>query len=109
MPMSIDHIRPLTLGGATIEENLCLACRRCNEHKGARVEGSDLETGNVTPFFNPRLQKWDDHFIWSQDGTLLVGKTATGRATITALKMNHPAIVVSRRLWVSVGWWPPIE
>jgi 5-methylcytosine-specific restriction endonuclease McrA len=36
MPMSVDHIEPEAVGGATTEENLWLACRRCNEFKGAR-------------------------------------------------------------------------
>jgi hypothetical protein len=57
--------------------------------------------------FNPRQQLWIDHFAWSEDGTEIIGKAPCGRATITALKMNNAEIVVARRLWVSVGWWPP--
>jgi 5-methylcytosine-specific restriction endonuclease McrA len=29
--MTIEHIRPESRGGMTIERNLWLACRRCNE------------------------------------------------------------------------------
>jgi len=31
------------------------------------------------------------------------------RATVTALNLNHPLIVESRRRWVAVGWHPPSE
>jgi len=57
--------------------------------------------------FNPRQQKWSEHFAWSEDGTEIQGLTPYGRATVVALKLNNPEIVVARRLWVSAGWWPP--
>jgi hypothetical protein len=109
MPMTIDHILPLASGGATIEHNLWLACRRCNEFKGAQTQATDPETNEQVPLFNPRTQLWPDHFRWSEDGTQVLGITPSGRATILALQMNHPIIVATRRLWVSVGWWPPSE
>jgi hypothetical protein len=107
MPMAIDHIVPSAAGGTDTEENLCLACRRCNEFKGAQTHAGDPETGHTVRLFNPCQQKWNEHFQWSEDGTEIIGKTACGRATINALRMNNPEILVARRLWVSVGWWPP--
>lgn len=107
MPMAIDHIIPSSAGGSDTEENLCLACRRCNEFKGSQIHARDPEIGQTVRLFNPRQQEWDEHFQWSRDGTEIIGKTACGRATTIALKMNNPEIVVARRLWVSVGWWPP--
>jgi hypothetical protein len=59
--------------------------------------------------FNPRRQLWREHFVWSGDGTQIIGLTACGRATVLALKMNNDDIVAARRLWVSVGWHPPAE
>jgi hypothetical protein len=38
-----------------------------------------------------------------------VGITPIGRATLLALRMNHPIIVEARRLWVAAGWHPPEE
>lgn len=32
--LTLDHIKPLSKGGATILENCQLACRECNEKKG---------------------------------------------------------------------------
>lgn len=107
MPMSVEHIQPQALGGATIEENLWLSCRRCNEFKGVQTQAIEPETGGLVPLFNPRHQVWKEHFTWSGDGTEIVGKTPCGRATILALRLNNPEIIVTRRLWVSVGWWPP--
>jgi hypothetical protein len=38
------------------------------------------------PLFHPRRDPWRDHFAW--EGTLLVGRTAIGRATVQLLAMN---------------------
>jgi len=40
---------------------------------------------------------------------MIEGRTAVGRATVTALNMNHPDIVAARRLWIEVGWHPPAD
>jgi hypothetical protein len=54
--------------------------------------------------FNPRTQVWSDHFEWSgQSPVVLEGKTATGRATIAALQMNHPDLLVVRTLLRRLG------
>jgi hypothetical protein len=105
--MEIEHLIPTALGGRTVEENLWLSCRRCNSNKGTRTLATDLVTQSETPLFNPRSQVWSEHFAWSPDGTALVGKTPVGRATIEALGINDPLIVVARALWIRGGWWPP--
>ncbi len=107
MPMTLDHIIPQAAGGLTTEENLWLACRRCNEFKGHQTYTHDPQTGEWVILFNPRLQIWAEHFAWSEDGSEILGKTPCGQATIVALQMNNPEIIVARRLWVSAGWWPP--
>ena len=109
MPMTLDHIIPQAAGGPTTEENLWLACRRCNEFKGVQIHGHDPETEEVVSLFNPRYQTWNEHFEWSEEGIKILGKSPCGRATVIALQMNNPEILVTRRLWVSVGWWPPQE
>jgi hypothetical protein len=109
MPMTLDHIIPQAAGGPSTEDNLWLACRRCNEFKGTQTQTSDPETDQQVNLFNPRVQKWTEHFRWSEAGTEILGKTPCGRATIAALQMNNSEIIVTRRLWVSAGWWPPQE
>lgn len=107
MPLTIDHIIPQAAGGTTEATNLWLACHRCNGFKGAQTHARDPETGVSTALFNPRRQTWNEHFTWNVDSTEIIGTTACGRATVTALKLNNPEIVVARRLWVAAGWWPP--
>ncbi len=47
--------------------------------------------------------------MWIEGGVSILGKTAKGRATVAALNMNHPDVVLARRLWVSAGWHPPCD
>lgn len=108
-PLEVDHIQPLAKDGATSKENLCRACSSCNTNKGDRTEAKDLVTGEVEPLFNPRQQKWAEHFSWSEDGAMLVGLTACGRVTIETLQMNNARVTRARRLWVAAGWHPPTE
>ncbi|MBI3915183.1 MAG: HNH endonuclease [Chloroflexi bacterium] len=104
----IDHIIPESAGGQGVRENLCVACHSCNEFKGAQTHASDPMTGKPTRLFHPRRQ-WIEHFRWSEDGTEIIGLTPTGRATVSALNLNHPLIVEARRRWAIVGWHPPLE
>lgn len=106
MPMTIEHIIPEALGGTTTEDNLWLACPSCNQFKGSKIKAHDPQTGKLVKLFNPRTQNWNDHFQWNIDGSQILGKTACGRATIVALNMNNTEIIVTRKLWVSAGWWP---
>ncbi|RCJ23472.1 HNH endonuclease [Nostoc sp. ATCC 43529] len=107
IPMSYDHIKPRSKGGETTFENICLACRSCNEFKADSTEAIDPLTGEITPLFNPRTQKWFDHFTWSSDATKIEGLTTIGRATIVCLRTNNPVIIVARRRWTISGWHPP--
>lgn len=54
MPLTIEHIIPHALGGETLEENLWLACHRCNGFKGIQIEAFDPMTNERFPLFNPR-------------------------------------------------------
>ena len=103
----IDHIIPQSADGPTELDNLCLTCVSCNGFKLAFQEAADPDSGKTVPLFNPRTQHWGDHFVWSDDGTQIIGVTATGRATIVRLRMNRERATEARRLWVSAGWHPP--
>jgi len=102
-----EHLIPSAAGGSSNQENLWLACRPCNEFKGARTHALDNLTGRKVRLFNPRKQQWKRHFEWSADGTRIIGKTDCGRATVAALRMNHVTIVIARQNWVVAGWHPP--
>jgi hypothetical protein len=109
IPLTIDHIQPISKDGATSFENLCLACRACNEFKAALTEVTDPLTGETVPIFNPRTQSWSEHFRWSADATRIELLTTNGRATIITLRMNREAILVTRARWVWAGWHPPVD
>lgn len=105
--MEIDHIVPEALGGPTEEDNLWLACSGCNAHKGDRIVALDPETGEVVRLYDPRRNDWEEHFAWSAQSDRILGRTTVGRATVVALQLNRPALVVARRIWVMAGWHPP--
>jgi hypothetical protein len=95
----IDHIIPVSAGGATTLENLCLTCPACNRFKAARQTAVDPETARVFPLFHPRRDAWSAHFAWSSDRQRILGITPIGRATVEALRMNRPQRVNLRRIW----------
>lgn len=103
--LEIDHIVPESKNGQTSRENLWAACSPCNRAKSDNVEGTDPQTGQKERFFNPRTQAWPEHFQWSADGLEIEGRTATGRATVAALKFNKPLQVENRRNWINGPSW----
>lgn len=105
--LQIDHVWPVAKGGTDDEQNLCLACEMCNEHKWQKTEGIDPLTGTMVNLFNPRQQRWHDHFRWSESGDELIGLTPCGRVTILALKLNNSIARTVRRYWIQAGWHPP--
>jgi len=107
MPLVLEHIVPRARGGRTVRANLWLACYRCNEFKGARIGGFDLLTRQHARIFDPRRQRWHEHFAWTADGLQIVGLTQTGRVTVRLLRLNNPQIVRARHRWVQAGWHPP--
>jgi 5-methylcytosine-specific restriction endonuclease McrA len=92
--LPVDHIISLQHHGATASENLALCCGPCNRHKGPNVSGVDRVTGAITPLFNPRTQRWEEHFHWQ--GTSLTGLTDVGRTTVDVLAINSPDRVAAR-------------
>jgi hypothetical protein len=108
-PLEIDHIVPKARGGTDEEENLCLACRMCNSYKGTQTHGVDALSGHLVRLFNARTEEWSRHFQWSISGSEVVGRTATGRATVAALQLNNVLAVMVRQSWIAAGWHPPAE
>jgi hypothetical protein len=104
---SAEHIIPRFLGGETDIKNLALACQGCNGHKHIRIRGYDPVSGNEVPLYHPRRQKWDAHFRWNDDFTLIIGLTPTGRATVETLKLNRDGLVNLRQVLYGAGKHPP--
>ncbi|HXU44070.1 MAG TPA: HNH endonuclease [Thermoanaerobaculia bacterium] len=105
--MEIEHLVPQALGGPSREENLWLACPACNAFKGQRISARDPLSGLTVRLFNPREQRWEEHFLWIDSGARIAGRTAIGRATAMALHFNRPLLVAARSAWIKAGWHPP--
>jgi len=103
----IDHIIPEVAGGETWRENLCLACRLCNDHKAMKQTAVDPLTNKLIRLYHPRRQRWPRHFAWALDGLTIVGRTQCGRATILALQLNNASLVRMRGFWKELGANPP--
>ncbi|WP_242025715.1 HNH endonuclease [Phormidium tenue] len=89
----IDHIQPRSIGGSDNLDNLALACQRCNSHHYNFIQGKDPATLNAVNLFHPRHQVWNDHFIWSNDGTGLLKRDKYLKVFLgklfTSLLLNH--------------------
>jgi HNH endonuclease len=102
----VDHILPLAKRGKSELANLALACRSCNLYKGKAVAALDLETNKLMPFFQPRQDRWEEHFRVNEQTCLLEGLTAKGKVTIFALKLTSQSQVSARRQWLRLGIYP---
>jgi hypothetical protein len=107
--LEIEHAIPRALGGLDDESNLWLSYGLCNRYKGSQTTGVDPVEDARVSLFNPRTQVWNEHFRWSPDGTLILGLTPIGRATVDTLRLNNDLAVEVRRNWVLAGWHPPEE
>jgi hypothetical protein len=101
----VDHIRPTKHRGADALSNLALACPHCNAHHGSDIAGFDPKTGAMVALFHPRRHKWHRHFRWH--GSVVLGRTAIGRATIEVLAMNSPQRIELREELIAEGVFPP--
>ena len=66
----------------------------CNAYKGPNLTSVDPESNECVHLFNPRIDRWAEHFAVS--GPLLNGLTPIGCATVTLLQMNAPERVEMR-------------
>jgi len=101
----VDHVVPVAADGPTALSNLALACVSCSLRKGARQVATDPATEQDVAIFNPRLDRWSDHYRW--DGPSVAPTTATGRATSALLRLNRPSIVAIRQAESWFGRHPP--
>ena len=101
----LEHVVPKKHGGGDDPSILAWSCHSCNLAKGANLSGR--VHGEIVTLFHPRRQQWNRHFVWNADGTLIVGLTVCGRATVVSLQLNNLVAVNVRREWVKAGWHPP--
>jgi hypothetical protein len=108
-PFVVEHIMPLAKGGTSDLENLACSCGGCNGHKYNKTEAVDPAENRNTRLFNPRIDLWRDHFVWSPDFSEIVGISSIGRASVVALQLNRRGLVNIRRLLLEAGEHPPVS
>jgi hypothetical protein len=99
-----DHIIAVQHGGSTTLDNLAYTRHQCNRYKGPNLASIDLETGERAYLFNPRIDRWQDHFRWA--GPFIAALTPVGRATASLLRLNDPRRVAARAMLMSQGRLP---
>ncbi len=105
-PFEVEHVRPASRGRADEDSNLCLSCRGCNLRKSDRLAWRDDVTGAEASLFNPREQRWEEHFLVDSDTGEIHGKTPIGRATVACLDLNSPLQFAARPLWIRLRLYP---
>jgi hypothetical protein len=100
----VDHVISEKHGGPTEAENLAYACVFCNRAKGTDI-GSVVPGGNVfVRFFNPRTDRWADHFVLV--GSRIEGKTDIGVVTARILEFNNGERILERETLAAVNRYP---
>ena len=103
-PHEPDHLISRNHGGETVSANLALACFNCNRFKGPNIASLDPVTGELVLLFNPRTQKWSEHF--KLKGSRIIPLTPVGRATEKMLRLNLPFRIEARERWTALGLYP---
>ena len=100
----IEHIRSEKHHGPTTAANLALACVFCNRHKGSDIATIPLSTGILSRLFNPRTDRWSEHF--ELRGSVIEPLTTIGEATAQLLLLNAPDRLVEREALIAAGRYP---
>jgi HNH endonuclease len=100
----IDHIKSTKHGGLSILLNLAYCCPDCNFFKGSDLGTFVLNDDQLARFFNPRKDKWQDHFI-VQNGAIY-GKTEIGVATARIFQFNNVDRLIFRQQLIALELYP---
>jgi hypothetical protein len=100
-PHQPDHIVATQHGGPTNLENLAFACIQCNRLKGPNIASVDPETFECVRLFNPRTDRWVEHF--QMDDGRIVPLTSVARATAALLHFNDTDREATRRKLLRAG------
>lgn len=100
----VDHVISRKHGGITDPSNLAFACARCNRAKGSDIGSVLPATGQYCRLFNPRIDRWTEHF--SLEGSQIVGTSEVAQVTIKILRLNDQERVVERELLQQIGEYP---
>jgi hypothetical protein len=100
----VDHIISLKHGGASDADNLAYACALCNRYKGSDIGSISWATGEFRRFFNPRTDRWAEHFHLEQE--FIKPLTLIGEVTARILEFNNSARLHEREEMILFGKYP---
>lgn len=103
----MDHVISRKHGGRTTLSNLALACFACNLAKGSDLGSVTRQAGVLLQFFNPRRDRWRDHF--GLNDHRIAPLTPTGEVTCRILGFNSTKRLLKRRALLLAGRYPSIE
>jgi len=93
-----------TYRGPTTEDNLAFACQPCNRAKASDIASVNPGTQALVRLFNPRRDRWGDHFTLV--GFEIIGITPVGEATARILAFNSPRRLAERQALIEEGSFP---
>jgi hypothetical protein len=99
----VDHIISLKHGGSSELHNLAYACATCNRAKGSDV-GSISTSGEFTRFFNPRRDRWAEHF--RLEGATIHPLTLIGEVTMHIFGFNDSIRLHEREEMIRFSKYP---
>ena len=100
----IDHIISEKHGGVTQLSNLAFSCALCNRNKGSDLASIILQTSEIVRFFNPRTDRWQDHF--KLESVEIIPLTKIGQVTARILGLNNMNRLLERQELQIVGRYP---
>ena len=100
----VDHVISAKHGGSAGLDNLAYACAFCNRAKGSDIGSMVQGTGAYVRFFNPRRDRWAEHF--RLDGVLIAALSDIGDVTGRILAFNTAERLLERQVLREVGRYP---
>ena len=100
----VDHSISIKHGGATEASNLAYACMTCNRRKGSDLGSILWRTGQLVRFFNPKVDRWEDHF--AIEGAQIKPLTDIGEVTAQIFGFNNEEQILEREELISSGRYP---
>src|SRR2546428_827785 len=98
---TIVYTKSLTLPSDAA--NLAYACAVCNRTKGSDI-GSISASHDFIRFFNPRLDRWAEHFVLEQP--VIQALTDVGEVTARILQFNTRVRLHEREEMIRFGKYP---
>jgi hypothetical protein len=75
----------------------------------SKIISKDPISGLMVDLFNPRIDDWAEHFVWSDNFSMVEGITPIGRGTLALLQLNRKGVVNLRKALFVYGVHPRLR